>query len=210
MSLTPASRNAEATQEAFWEGSVNGLLALIPSSSAVYYAMKHYPGFVKRTNVQARTAMVIMPALFVFGLTSEIRLTDKMHEIAEQTRHAQHTVEWAEQEATKSPLAGAGLRHPSPHALETHEIHLSNLYQQSVDQSGVRVVPGDTLGLHHRAANYLQSNPIKVLAGVAVPSIGYIFYGRAGKQHLDFSVKLLHTRVFGQFATISLLLSVMG
>jgi hypothetical protein len=145
--------------------------------------------------------MVIMPALFMFGLTSEMRLTDKMHEIAEQTRHAQHTVFWAERAANHSI---------NPHALGTHEMHLSNLYQQSIDQTGVRVVPGDTLGLHHRAANYLQSNPIKALAFAAVPSVGYIFYGRAGKQHLDLSVKLMHTRVFGQFTTISLLLSVIG
>jgi len=32
----------------------------------------------------------------------------------------------------------------------------------------------------------------------------------APARSIDFSVKLLHTRVFGQFATISLLLSVMG
>jgi hypothetical protein len=199
MSLTPASREAEATQEAFYEGCVNGLLTLIPSSSAVYFAMRN-PGFVKRTNVQSRTAMIIMPALFAFGLTSETRLTSKMHEIAAQTQHTSRTVEWAEQKAKASGHAGQ----------DRHEVHLSNLYQQSIDQTGVRVVPGDALGLHHRALNYLQANPIKILASLAIPSVGYIFYGRSGKQHLDFSVKLLHTRVFGQFATISLLLSVMG
>jgi hypothetical protein len=162
------------------------------------------PGFVKRTNVQSRTAMIIMPALFVFGLTSETRLTSKMHEIATQTQHTSRTVEWAERQAKSS-----GYHHPHV-SRETHEMHLSSLYQQSIDQTGVRVVPGDALGLHHRALNYLQANPIKILASLALPSVGYILYGRSGKQHLDFSVKLLHTRVFGQFATISLLLSVMG
>jgi hypothetical protein len=206
MSLTPASRNAEASDEAFWEGAMNGLLTFIPSSAAVYYAMKNSPGFVKRTNMQSRTALAIMPALFAFGLTSELRLSSKMHEIAEQSRHTNRTVEWAEAKATAS--AADSRKYYSN--LETHEMHLSQLYQQSVDQSGVRVVPGDTLALHHRAANYLQANPIKVLASVAVPSVGYIFYGQSGQQHLDFSVKLLHTRVFGQFAVISLLLSVMG
>lgn len=90
------------------------------------------------------------------------------------------------------------------------DIHLSELYFQSVEQSGVNIVPGDTLSMHHRVANYVQANPIKSLFVLAAPTVGMIYRGRAGKEHLDFSVKLLHTRVFGQFATLSLLLGVMG
>jgi hypothetical protein len=87
---------------------------------------------------------------------------------------------------------------------------LSELYLQSVEQSGVNIVPGDTLRVHHRVANYVQANPIKSLAVMAVPTVATIFRGRSGKEHLDFSVKILHTRVFGQFATLSILLGVMG
>jgi len=207
-SLTPASRNAEASQEAMTEGLTNGFLTLVPTSSAVWLAYKNSAAFAKRTNVQSRTAMAIMPALFVFGITSETHLSRKMHQIAEEVQHSERTVEWAEQRATAAASATAAQQ--QVRTMATHEAHLSDLYRQSIEQSGVRIVPGDALGFHHRAANYLAANPIKVLAGVAIPSIGYIFYGRSGKEHLDFSVKLLHTRVFGQFATISLLLSVMG
>merc|ERR1711862_1055470 len=63
---------------------------------------------------------------------------------------------------------------------------------------------------HHEAANFVAANPLKILASGAVPAVLMIFYGRTGKQHLDFSVKLMHTRVFGQFAAICMLLGVMG
>ena len=96
--------------------------------------------------------------------------------------------------------------------LDTHrlaDIHLSELYLQSLESSGVNIVEGE-LGPHHRLANYVQANPIKTLAFLAIPTVATIFRGRSGQEHLDFSVKLLHTRVFGQFATLSLLLGVMG
>eukprot|EP00977_Amphora_coffeiformis_P003329 scaffold618_cov175-Amphora_coffeaeformis.AAC.11 len=84
------------------------------------------------------------------------------------------------------------------------------LYRQSVENSGVRIVPGQELNTFHKASNYVAENPLKTLIGLAIPSVGMIFYGRTGKEHLQMSMKLLHTRVFGQFATLSLLLGVMG
>ncbi len=38
----------------------------------------------------------------------------------------------------------------------------------------------------------------------------YIFKGRAGQEHLQWQMKVMHTRVFGQFAVISMLLTLMG
>ena len=70
MSLTPKERKAEATSAAMWEGGVNGLMTLVPSAGAVYLAMRNSPRFLARTNMQSRTALAIMPALFVFGWTA--------------------------------------------------------------------------------------------------------------------------------------------
>ena len=70
MSLTPQSRSAEATSVAMNEGLMNGLMTLIPSTGAVYLAMKNSPRFLARTNMQSRTALAIMPALFVFAWTA--------------------------------------------------------------------------------------------------------------------------------------------
>lgn len=44
----------------------------------------------------------------------------------------------------------------------------------------------------------------------SVPTVGYIFYGRSGQEHLQLQMKVMHTRVMGQFAVISMLLTLMG
>ena len=69
MKLTPETRRAEAISDAFWEGAIFGGLALIPTTGTVYLAMKN-PRFLARTNMQSRTALAIMPALFVFAWTA--------------------------------------------------------------------------------------------------------------------------------------------
>jgi len=198
MSLTPKHRSSEATDEAMQEGLMAGGLVLAPALGGLYIAMRNSAGFVKATNWQSRTAMVIMPALFTFAWTSERHLDHKMQEIARESQHSRDTVKWAEEVMVESK------------GEIDKEIHLMDLYRRSVEESGVNVVPGDKLGLHHRFANYLLANPFKVLAGLAVPSVALIYYGRQGKEHLQFSVKLLHTRVFGQFTTLSLMLGIMG
>lgn len=202
-SLTPHERNAEAANAATMEGLTNAALTLIPTSALLFLGMKN-PNFVKRTNWQSRTAMTIMPPLFVFGFTAEHKLSHKMHEIAQESRHSSDTVKWAEEQMKNQK----GQREDFGHAAQA--LHLSSLYQQSVEESGVCIVPGDSLSLHHKMANYAAENPIKVLAGAAVPAVGAILFGNQSKQHLEFSVALLHTRVFGQFTTLALLLGVMG
>ena len=41
----------------------------------------------KVTNGQSRTAIAIMPPLFVFAVTSEQKLTHRMHEVASENEH---------------------------------------------------------------------------------------------------------------------------
>jgi hypothetical protein len=199
-SLTPLSRADATVSEASAEGFWNGLLTLIPSTTAVLLLVRNSPYFVQRTNWQSRTAIAIMPAMFVAALTSEMKLSHRMREIAVETEHGHATVEWAEH-ALKQGAAKS-------HLTETQQ--LAALYQQSVEQSGVCIVAGDRLQWYHHLANYTQQYPFRVLAAVAVPAVGYIFYGRTEQAHLPLSQKIMHTRVFGQFTTISLLLGVMG
>ena len=205
-SLTPHTRNAEATAAAMEEGLISGAMALVPSTGVVYYLTHNVPKFAARTNMQSRTALAIMPALFMFAFTAETRLTHKMHEIAKETEHSHASVKWAEKQLEKhKEHLEQQQRQPDSsvdNSLDT-ETHLLRLYQQSVQQSGVQIVPGDQLNLYQRSANFVQANPLKVVLGLAVPSIAWIFYGRTGKEHLQLSMKLLHTRVFGQFATLS-------
>ena len=138
-SLTPSERRQDVVWDATYEGLVNGALALIPSSAAVFAAMQ-YPAFRTRTNVQSRTALVIMPALFVFGLTSEHKLSNRMKEIANENRHSADTVLWAERQLQHRATKAADLKQEF-----NANAHLNELYQQSISESGVRIVPGHEL-----------------------------------------------------------------
>ncbi len=49
---------------------------------------------------------------------------------------------------------------------EDQENALVEKFRESVVNSGVRVVPGHSLGVHHQIANFWQENPFKILAGI--------------------------------------------
>lgn len=169
--------------------------------------------------------MVIMPALFAFGYAAENRLNQKMLEMAQEADHSKDM-------AVYTTVHREDIRDTHKTDPLKAESQLTQLYRQSVEQSGVCVVP--TLRPWHKAANFFQENPFKILAGlggtlrsirviwcglesfhsyilfIAVPTVAYIFYGRAGQEHIPFQLKVMHTRVFGQFAIISMLLGLMG
>lgn len=48
-----------------WEGCEHGVQALAVSCAALWTTMKTSPSFVARTNIPARTAFVILPALYM-------------------------------------------------------------------------------------------------------------------------------------------------
>lgn len=210
MSLTPENRRKETVDSAISDGMVNALLVFIPTLGGLAIAMRN-PGFLMRTNWQSRTAIAIMPALFAFGLTSENSLSSKMHQLADKARHTEDFVHWAERKYDEYQNPDSD-DHVQTRPLNNQEIEqqLADMYLDSVNQEHVKIVPGDKLKVHHRVANYVAAHPIKVLSSLSIPCIATIFYGQTGKEHLDFSVKILHTRVFGQFATLSLLMGVMG
>ena len=132
-----------------------------------------------------------------------------MHELANRNDHLRQTAIWADQKhAEQQKLQAAPSSASAAEYAKTTEDQLMQLYRQSVASSGVRIVP--ELRLHHKAANYCYEHPFHILAGIGVPAIGYIFYGRSGQHHLPFSIKLLHTRVMGQFSVLIICLSLMG
>mmetsp|Transcript_14830 Transcript_14830/g.22222 ORF Transcript_14830/g.22222 Transcript_14830/m.22222 type:complete len:295 (-) Transcript_14830:51-935(-) len=204
VSLTPTERSAEVTAAAMQEGLFAGALTLIPSTAAVYAALRN-PKFVRSTNWQSRTALVIMPPLFMFAISAETKLSHSMKDMAKKSDYSREVSEWAERkhEATKKSLQ----RMDTDTGLEKQ---LHEMYKQSVEQSGVRIVPGDSLGAQHKIANFWQANPFKILAGVGIPTVLYIFRGRNDKKTLQLQSKLMHTRVYGQFAVLSMLLGLMG
>lgn len=208
-SLTPSNRSLETTEAAFNGGMLSGLLTFIPSTTAVYAAMQN-AAFRKSTNWQSRTALVIMPPLFVFALASEQTLSHRMKEMASESDHSKNVNEWAlkNQSPEEDQTSGGSIQRKVSSGVT--EKHLHALYRKSVEESGVRIIPGHSLSIHHKIANFWQDNPFKMLGAFSVPTILYIFRGRSEKKHLQFQSKLMHTRVFGQFAVLSMLLTFMG
>jgi len=195
-SLTPEHRRDEVAASAMNDGMLNGVLAFVPSMAGLWLALKN-PTFRKVTNGQSRTAIVIMPPLFIFAVTGEQKLTHRMHEVASESEHNLETVAWAERQKTAS----------------SHEVRLHDLYRQSILQSGVRLVDTQTLSSYQKSANFIQNNPFKCIAAIGMPSVAYIFHGQGGKLGgpvESFQMRILHTRVFGQFAVLCTLIGVMS
>jgi phosphoribosylformylglycinamidine (FGAM) synthase PurS component len=209
-SLTPKERADETVHAANMEGLINGIMTLIPSIATVGLLVRNNASFAARTNWQSRTAMAIMPAMFVAALSSELKVSHHMRQMAGETQHGTATVHWAEQQlAIQQQAQQEGGETPTSTATATTTAQqLASLYQQSVASSGVCIVP--QMYWYHHVANYTAQYPFRVLSAIAIPSVAYIFYGRTEQQHLQLSQKIMHTRVLGQFTTISLLLTVMG
>lgn len=210
-SLTPRHRANEVAEASFNEGMVWGVATLIPSSAAVWYLLKVSPKFKGGTNWQSRTALAIMPALGMFALTSELKVNQKKEKMAAEQQHARELHEWHEKMNVRKPkmfpyAGGSGNQSVG----KEHDTHMVELYRTSVKNSGVRIVPGDSLALYQRASNFVQEHPFKLLSIVGIPSVLYIFYGKQQQQHLQLQSQIMHTRVFGQFTVISILLSFMG
>jgi hypothetical protein len=136
-----------------------------------------------------------MPAMFAFGFVAEDKMVHRMREVANETEHSIHSVEWAEKERLVRKT--------------TQDVKLHDLYREAVLHSNVRLIEGE-MNVFHKSANYVQANPFKVIIGIGVPSVALIFWGRTTKEHLSMQLKILHTRVYGQFTVVCTLLGVMG
>ena len=167
-----------------------------------------------------------MPPLFAFAAGAENKLIHSMHDMAAKTEHSKQMAEYSSQRelhehrkklqrmSTQKILAQPGMRNENltqqtDKQQEEHEKDIEAQFRDSVLNSGVRVVDG-SLGTHHKIANFWQENPFKILTAIGVPTVFYIFKGREGQSHLQLQSKLMHTRVFGQFAVITFLLTLMG
>ena len=174
-SYTPQEHADATVWEAMKEGFVSGGLMAVPSTLAVYAAMQVSPKFVKSTNWQSRTALVIMPPLFAFAAAAESKLVHRMHEMAMEKEHSNEMANWSTEQqqqmladhkkqlkkmSTQKILAQPGMRDKGALTIqeddEEKEREIALKFRESVVNSGVRVVPGDSLGVHHRLANYWQ------------------------------------------------------
>jgi len=96
-----------------------------------------------------------------------------MEQVASETEHSREVVHWAEQQQRhnyqqqQQKLMSAKDGMTARESEVEREKRLAELYRQGVENSGVRVVQGDTLSVHHQLANFWQENPFKILAAMA-------------------------------------------
>ncbi len=125
-----------------------------------------------------------MPPLFAFGFAAESKLVHRMHEMAHEAEHSKNMAEWTQQHMlnehkkelqrmttqrilSQPGFSGQKLDLPADDESDDEvERKIVARFRESVLNSGVRVVPGDSLGLYHKVANFWQENPFKILAGV--------------------------------------------
>ncbi|CAK4608442.1 unnamed protein product [Aphanomyces euteiches] len=66
------------------------------------------------------------------------------------------------------------------------------------------------LPLWQRAANFVHDHPFRTVAFTAVPLVGAIYLDQARNPNIQYSQKIMHTRIYGQGTCVVLLLSTMA
>ena len=133
-SLTPADRYNDAKRVATVDGAFSALCVGIGSGSGIWYLMKNSSSFRKFTNFQSRTALVIMPPLFAFALSSEMALTNFQRNLADET---------------ETQRVDSGDSDFTPMLINKTDDQLAEMYKEEV-RKPFRIVKGDSLGMHHQ------------------------------------------------------------
>ena len=107
-----------------------------------------------------------MPPFFMYVLSAEKKLNHKMEEMKNRADHSKKVNEWAEESKISDNTGVNGIRRKDSCKEGVTNKQLMALYRKSVEESGVRIIPGDTLSIHHQTANFFQENPFKILAGL--------------------------------------------
>ncbi|KAF0720319.1 Aste57867_408 [Aphanomyces stellatus] len=88
--------------------------------------------------------------------------------------------------------------------------YIQELHGQGRSHHDVEASQKRTLPAWQQAANFVHDHPFKTLACTAVPLVGLIFVDQSRNHNIQFSQKLMHTRIYGQGASVVLLLSTMA
>jgi len=205
----------EATRAALRDGLISGLCGLIPSGLGVWYFSNHSKKFLQYTNYSTRTALVIMPPLFMFGLTSEMTINSTVRNSQNRKQHAKEINQWVDSTSYIDTVGGTRSTEETKLMLdkmtsEEQQTRLSSLYAKSVEDSGMRIVEGSSLGPHHILANFWQEHPFKVLLGIGAPTVAMIFLQQQKTNKTALQMQIMQTRVLGQTSMIFFLLSIMG
>ncbi|ETV70114.1 hypothetical protein H257_14442, partial [Aphanomyces astaci] len=88
--------------------------------------------------------------------------------------------------------------------------YLSELQAKNNATADTVTAHHDKLPLHQQAANYVLDYPFRTLAVTATPLVGAIYLHQSHNANIQFSQKIMHTRIYGQGSCVVLLLSTMA
>merc|ERR1711907_174397 len=157
-------------------------------------------------NWQSRTTLAISPPLFTFGFTAERQLTNRMEEMATEN----------EQHSRRQKMIRFRKNIATPAKESEEELRVHNMYRDALlNKTNVQIVDSQSLSPFQKSANFVQANPFKCISAIGIPSVAYIYYRQGERSAMESissftPMRLLHTRVFGQFAVLCTLLGVMG
>ena len=86
--------------------------------------------------MQSRTALVIMPPFFVFALTSEMKVGQKMEQMATEAHHAKEVEEWLQEERKPQMfryLGSGGIDDHRDSDVRQQEMQMMNVHRKSIE-----------------------------------------------------------------------------
>jgi len=194
-SLNPMSSSDGVISEAMLSGAKAALITLIPTAGLTYYLHKTSIMFRKSTSVSSRTALLVMPPLFMFALRSELEIINLKRKEARTMMLEKSAVDSDKKLLAYDPESATPER-----VKELTEKYVKNF------GSPARIKP--QMYFYHHFSNIVATHPFKLLGLVAVPTIAYIGFNQATNSNRDalkLSQKIMHTRVYGQFGTLCIL-----
>jgi len=194
-SLNPMSSSDGVVAAGMLSGVKAAAITAIPTAGISYYLHKTSAFFRKSTSVSSRTALLVMPPLFVFALRSELEIISLKRKEARAIMFENSATDSEKNKKTHNPEAA------TPERVQ----ELTDEYLQNFG-SPARIKP--QMQVYHHFSNIIAGHPFKILGLVAVPTVAYIGFNQATNQHKDalkLSQKIMHTRVYGQFGTLLLL-----
>ncbi|CAK4610331.1 unnamed protein product [Aphanomyces euteiches] len=87
---------------------------------------------------------------------------------------------------------------------------IAQLEQPTTANAPAVVLEKKHLPLYQQFGNLVHDHPFRVVASSAVPMVGMIFLYQNHNHNIQFSQKIMHTRIYGQGLSVVLLLSTMA
>lgn len=192
----------KCTDVAVFHGLKWGAIAGTLSGSAIYGAHMYFPKFRKGVGISGKVGTMMMLLAGSFFLKSELTMVDAMRyphlygiEIPDELRRRRGEL-------------------PRDNSIQTQQLQTRKTYNtkaEFVDANPHKIVVDNKpyIPFYNKYLNFLYDHPYRMLLGMALPAIGVIFYQEGKSKGIRLQNRLLHTRVLGQGAVLTILITLM-